>query len=54
MAYEEFTSEFAAWWNDLSEDEQEEIAAKVELLENAVLLCRAPMRIVSKALATPI
>ena len=29
----EFTDEFEAWWNSLSEDEQEEISAKVELLE---------------------
>jgi hypothetical protein len=29
----EFTEEFEAWWNSLSEEEQEEIAAKVELLE---------------------
>jgi len=34
MAWEvEFTNEFETWWNSLSEDEQEEIAAKVELLE---------------------
>jgi hypothetical protein len=34
MAWEiEFTDEFSAWWGDLSADEQEEIAAKVELLE---------------------
>ena len=29
----EFTDEFEAWWNSLSKDEQEEISAKVELLE---------------------
>ena len=29
----EFTDEFERWWNSLSEDEQVEIAAKVELLE---------------------
>jgi hypothetical protein len=29
----EFTNEFEAWWNSLSEDEQVEIGAKVELLE---------------------
>lgn len=29
----EFTDEFETWWNSLSEEEQEEIAAKVELLE---------------------
>jgi len=29
----EFTDEFETWWNDLSEDEQEEIDAKVDLLE---------------------
>jgi hypothetical protein len=28
-----FTDEFEAWWNDLSGEEQEEINAKVELLE---------------------
>jgi len=34
MAWDvEFTDEFEAWWNDLSEEEQEEIDAKVELLE---------------------
>ena len=29
----EFTDEFEVWWNSLSEDEQVEISAKVELLE---------------------
>jgi len=29
----EFTDEFEGWWNSLSEDEQVEIGAKVELLE---------------------
>ena len=29
----EFTEEFEVWWDSLSEEEQEEIAAKVELLE---------------------
>jgi hypothetical protein len=29
----EYTDEFENWWNSLSEEEQEEIAAKVELLE---------------------
>lgn len=29
----EFTDEFETWWSSLSEDEQVEIAAKVELLE---------------------
>ena len=34
MAWEvEYTDEFEAWWNSLSQDEQEEISAKVELLE---------------------
>lgn len=28
----EYTDEFERWWNDLSEDEQESIAASVELL----------------------
>jgi hypothetical protein len=29
----EFTDQFEAWWNSLSEDEQGEINAKVELLQ---------------------
>jgi hypothetical protein len=29
----EFTDEFEVWWNDLSQDEQSEISAKIELLE---------------------
>jgi len=29
----EFTDQFEAWWNSLSEDEQVEISAKVELLQ---------------------
>jgi hypothetical protein len=29
----EYTDEFEIWWNHLSTDEQEEISAKVELLE---------------------
>ena len=34
MAWQvEFTDEFLDWWNDLSAEEQEEISAKVELLE---------------------
>jgi len=34
MAWEvEYTDEFDAWWNNLSEAEQEEIDAKVDLLE---------------------
>jgi len=34
MAWEvEFTEEFERWWNSLAEEEQVEIAAKVELLE---------------------
>jgi len=34
MAWEvEYTTEFEAWWEDLSEDEQEAIDAAVELLE---------------------
>ncbi len=34
MAWEvEFTDEFEAWWGDLSQDQQEEIDAKVELLQ---------------------
>jgi len=30
----EFTDEFQVWWNSLRPEEQEEIAAKVELLED--------------------
>jgi hypothetical protein len=34
MAWEvEFTDMFESWWNDLAPDEQEEIAAKVDLLQ---------------------
>jgi hypothetical protein len=34
MAWEvEFTGLFESWWNSLSEDEQSEISAKVELLQ---------------------
>jgi len=34
MAWEvEFTGLFETWWNSLSEDEQVEISAKVELLQ---------------------
>lgn len=29
----EVTDEFEAWWDDLSEDEQESVAASVQLLE---------------------
>jgi hypothetical protein len=29
----EFTEEFEHWWNSLTVEEQEEISAKVELLE---------------------
>jgi hypothetical protein len=29
----EYTDEFEAWWNTLSEDEQAEVNSKVELLE---------------------
>lgn len=29
----EYTDEFEAWWNDLSEDEQEDVSASVGLLE---------------------
>ncbi len=29
----EYTDEFEAWWNDISEDEQDSVAAKVQLLE---------------------
>lgn len=39
MAWDvEYTDEFEAWWRSLSEAEQEEISAKVELLEE-----RGPM-----------
>ena len=30
----EFTDEFEQWWDELDEDEQESVAATVELLEN--------------------
>ena len=34
MAWEvEYTGEFESWWNSLSEDEQVEVSAKVELLQ---------------------
>jgi len=34
MAWEvEFTAQFETWWDSLSEDEQVEISAKVELLQ---------------------
>lgn len=34
MAWEvEYTEEFEDWWNNLAKEEQEEISAKVELLE---------------------
>jgi len=34
MAWEvEYTSQFETWWDSLSEDEQVEISAKVELLQ---------------------
>ena len=29
----EYTDEFEEWWNGISEDEQDSVAAKVELLE---------------------
>jgi hypothetical protein len=29
----EYTDEFGEWWNTLSEDEQDSVAAKVQLLE---------------------
>jgi hypothetical protein len=29
----EYTDEFGDWWNDISEDEQDSVAAKVQLLE---------------------
>jgi hypothetical protein len=34
----EYADEFEVWWNSLSQDEQEEISAKVELLEVALML----------------
>jgi hypothetical protein len=34
MSYEvEYTDEFEGWWSEISEDEQDSVAAKVELLE---------------------
>ena len=38
----EFTNEFERWWNSLSEGEQVEIAAKVELLEEFGLTLPRP------------
>jgi hypothetical protein len=36
MAWDvEFTSQFETWWNSLSSDEQIEISAKVELLQES-------------------
>ena len=36
MAWEvEFTGQFESWWNTLSENEQVEISAKVELLQES-------------------
>ena len=36
MAWDvEFTSQFESWWNSLSDDEQVEISAKVELLQES-------------------
>lgn len=29
----EYTDEFEEWWNEISEDEQDSVAAKVQLLE---------------------
>ena len=29
----EYTDEFETWWNTLSEEEQDEVNAKVEMLE---------------------
>lgn len=41
MAWEvEYTDEFEDWWNSLSQDEQEEISAKVELEERGPALSR--------------
>jgi hypothetical protein len=38
-----YTDEFERWWESLSEDEQVEIAAKVELLERRGRLCPVRM-----------
>ncbi len=36
MAWDvEYTATFAEWWENLSEEEQEDVAAKVKLLEKA-------------------
>jgi hypothetical protein len=35
----EYTDDFEKWWDSLSEDEQEEINAKVELLEERAPRC---------------
>ncbi len=43
MSWEvEFTDEFEIWWNSLSEDEQVEISAKAELLEEHGPTLRRP------------
>lgn len=38
----EFTDEFEAWWNSLSEDEQEDVNAKVILLQQRGPSLRRP------------
>jgi len=50
----EYTDEFESWWDDLSEKEQEEIAAKVALLRERGRTSGVRMRIGSRARATPI
>lgn len=38
----EYTDEFEKWWNSLTEDEQVDVAAKVELLEKLGPALRRP------------
>ncbi len=43
MAYEvEFTNEFEAWWNSLTDDEQESVAFTVRLLEERGIHLKRP------------
>jgi hypothetical protein len=40
MAWDvEFTGQFETWWDSLSEDEQVEISARVELCRSAARRC---------------
>lgn len=54
MAWEvEFTDEFEQWWNDLSQAQQEEIRAKVKLLEDRGPVLPRPHSDVIKASKHP-